>query len=631
MRFLPVLIICGLFTLLGFALVGQQFYGSYTPRERTVELLAASEFEASQEADGGEEAAASASTAEPAAECLVLWNSREANSQLAQEDIQGLFAQMKVDADFVDISTDAVPDCSAYENLVFALVDSSKLGDRAYEILDWVGTGGGLMVYFPPQGDYFFRALGTQMGIIESGWEMYEVPGFRFQTDLMLGGQGHDFMIEDPYESAHTLSISEDCLVHMVSADERELPLMWERDYGEGRIVFMNFGIMGKAYRGIYGAAYSLLDDAAAWPVINGSAFYLDDFPSPVPSGTSTYIERDYGLSVSDFYTNVWWPDLRELAETYGIYYSGMVIEDYNEELEPPYAANSNTQRFLYFGNSLLRDGGEIGLHGYNHIPLCMEGFDADFGPDYRKGTYERLYDYDYWASREDMRDSVSELIRFTEDLYPGNKPQVYVPPSNILSAEAREMLAEEFPQIRAVASIYFEGDVEYTQEFEVAEDGIVETPRVISGCIIDDFMEIAALSELNLHFVNSHFMHPDDVLDEDRGAEAGWEAMRNRLSEYMDWLYTAAPEIRNLSATELAGAVQRYYYLDVQKEITEDEIILNLSNFRDEAYLFLRINGREPDDPVESIRGGELTSLGGGLYLVKAEQGQVVIERGEG
>ena len=76
---------------------------------------------------------------------------------------------------------------------------------------------------------------------------------------------------------------------------------------------------------------------------------------------------------------------------------------------------------------------------------------------------------------------------------------------------------------------------------------------------------------------------------------------------------------------------MQRYYYLDVQKEITEDEIILNLSNFRDEAYLFLRINGREPDDPAESIRGGELTSLGGGLYLVKAEQGQVVIERGEG
>ena len=50
-------------------------------------------------------------------------------------------------------------------------------------------------------------------------------------------------------------------------------------------------------------------------------------------------------------------------------------------------------------------------------------------------------------------------------------------------------------------------------QEFEVAKDGIVEQPRIISGAIIDDYMKMAALSELNMHFVNSHFIHPDDLL----------------------------------------------------------------------------------------------------------------------
>ena len=49
-------------------------------------------------------------------------------------------------------------------------------------------------------------------------------------------------------------------------------------------------------------------------------------------------------------------------------------------------------------------------------------------------------------------------------------------------------------------------------QEFEVAKDGIVEQPRIISGAIIDDYMKMAALSELNMHFVNSHFIHPDDL-----------------------------------------------------------------------------------------------------------------------
>lgn len=617
-RFFPVIVICLGFTLLAAALIGQQFYGTYTQDEQLVSLLPDDTFLIKRQ------------EIEKEAACLVLYNSTEANSVLAEEDIRSLFEQLHVEADFADLSVETVPSFEAYEKVVTALVEYDILGERAYELLDWVENGGGLFIYFPPQGDTFFRALAAQMGIQESGWQMYELPGFRCTSDLLLGGTGNDYMIEEPFESALTLSLSNDCIVHIVSADERELPVLWERRNGDGKIVFMNFGIMGKAYRGLYAAAYSLLSDAFSWPVINGSAFYLDDFPSPVPSGTSTYIERDYGLSVSDFYTNIWWPDLLEFAEQYGIRYSGMVIEDYSDNLDGPFETNMNSQRFQYFGSSLLRNGGEIGLHGYNHIPLCREGFDADFGNDYVQGTYERLFDYDYWQTREDMSASIEELISFTESLYPGVTPQVYVPPSNILSEEARHMLAEDFPQIKAIASIYFEGDVEYIQEFEVAEDGIVETPRVISGLIIDSFMEISALSELNLHYVNSHFQHPDDVLDVDRGAEAGWEAMKNRLGEYLDWLYTSAPDIRNLTASEMAGAVQRYYYLDVEQEVTEDEIILDLTNFQDEAFLFLRINERPPEDPETCITGGTLQDMGGGLYLVTATADHIVIERGD-
>ena len=618
-RFFPVIIICLGFILLAAALIGHQFYGAYTPEEPRVELLPNDIFQLK----------GTTSNTERDAECLVLINSTEADSVLAKEDIRCLFEQLHADADFIDLSKESVPSFTKYKKVIIALAAYDILGQQAYDLLDWVSDGGGLMIYFPPQGDAFFRAFGFQLGIQEAGWEMYELPGIRFQTNLMLGGQGADYLIEEPFESALTVNLSKECNVHIVSADDRELPVLWELGRGKGKVVFMNFGIMGKAYRGLYAAAYSLLSDAFSWPVINGSAFYLDDFPSPVPTGTSTYIERDYGLSVSDFYTNIWWPDLLEFVEQYGIHYSGMVIEDYSDDLGGPFETNMNSQRFQYFGSSLLKNGGEIGLHGYNHIPLCRKGFDADFGDDYVQGTYERLFDYDYWETREDMRASVEELISFTENLYPGVTPQVYVPPSNILSEEARQMLAEDFPQIKAIASIYFEGDVEYTQEFEAAKDGIIETPRIISGLLIDSFMEISALSELNLHYVNSHFQHPDDVLDADRGAEAGWEAMKNRLGEYLNWLYTAAPDIRNLTASEMAGAVQRWYYLDVEQKITENEIILNLTNFQDEAFLFIRINERLPEDPENCITGGTLQDMGGGLYLISADSDHIVIQRG--
>ena len=113
----------------------------------------------------------------------------------------------------------------------------------------------------------------------------------------------------------------------------------------------------------------------------------------------------------------------------------------------------------------------------------------------------------------------MKELMDFGKEMFPETTMSVYVPPSNVLSEAGRKLLGSLYPKIRTIASNYFSGDYAYVQEFEVVEDGIVEQPRIISGAIIDDYMQMAALSELNMHFVNTHFMHPDDLLDEDRGA----------------------------------------------------------------------------------------------------------------
>ena len=143
-------------------------------------------------------------------------------------------------------------------------------------------------------------------------------------------------------------------------------------------------------------------------------------------------------------------------------------------------------------------------------------------------------------------------------------------------------------------------------------------------NAVIDDYMQLCAFSELNMHFVNSHFMHPDDLLDEDRGAALGWEKLRARLDEYMTWMNESAPSLRNLTGSELAGAVQRYGALTVDKEITDQEIRIHLGNFYDEAYLMVRINDGTPGQ----VTGGELTNVTGNLYLLHAQEREVVIER---
>ena len=68
--------------------------------------------------------------------------------------------------------------------------------------------------------------------------------------------------------------------------------------------------------------------------MINGSVFYLDDFPSPVPSGDGTYVKRDYGTSIQEFYSNIWWPDMLNLASQYGLKYTGVMIENYEDKTD---------------------------------------------------------------------------------------------------------------------------------------------------------------------------------------------------------------------------------------------------------------------------------------------------------
>ena len=547
--------------------------------------------------------------------CLVIRNSADEASEQAWTQFQQIFKDMKVGTDVVDLQSDSViPDYDEYETVVVLLSDISPLKEKLLELCDWVSEGGNALFALTLQKTAYTSIIEQKLGIISSGYENTVVDSIYFEPDFMLGG-GQAYEITDPYDSAWSVQLSEQAKVHAQVEDENGQPVIWENQYGKGKFVVDNFGLYEKAVRGFYAASYSLLTDVGIYPVINGSTFYLDDFPSPVPNGDGTYVKRDYEMSISEFYMNVWWPDMLELASDHGIHYTGVMIENYEDATDGMIEKQKDTKRFEYFGNMLLHQGGELGYHGYNHQPLSLPNTD-----------YGDVLPYDTWKNQSAMKKAVKELVRFGDEIFPSTSMSVYVPPSNVLSAEGRRMLAKEFPQIRTIASNYFTGEFAYVQEFEVAEDGIVEQPRIISGAIIDGYMKMAALSELNMHFVNSHFIHPDDLLDEDRGAALGWEKLKGNLSDYMDWLDDSAPSLRQLTGSELSGAIQRYGAVTFTKTMTDQAIKLELDNFYDEVYFMVRINEGTPGD----VSGGKLTHLTGNLYLLKAKEPTVTIEKSE-
>lgn len=561
--------------------------------------------------------AADAIAGEKATNLLVIDSSQEGVSD-AESMLDRVLLDMKVPTVTVDLAQgDEIPTLKQYQTMVIAMPNLDPLGEHVLQIMQWVKKGGGVMFAMTPERTGYLDVIGPQIGIESSAYKYVVTEGITPSKDFMLGG-GQTYMFSDPFKSSLSVALNDRAQVEAVSSNGRA-PLVWRSSVESGTAVMCNIGIYVKMVRGFYASAFSLLSSAMAYPVINSAAFYLDDFPSPVPSGNGKYIKRDYNMSISEFYSQVWWPDLVRLAERYGIRFTGVMIENYGDDTKnDPVRQTDNTQ-FEYYGGLLLRQNGEIGYHGYNHQPLVLPNTD-----------YGNEYPYVQWPNRKAIVDSLNELIAFQKTVLPAATSSVYVPPSNILSSEGRKIIGEDVPQIRAIASMAFPPDssLEYVQEFGVAADGVVEAPRIVSGSMVNNsYMRLAAVSELNMHYVSTHFMHPDDLLDEDRGAKEGWETYRKGLEDYLDWLEQSAPSIRMQTGTECAAAVQRFSGLTVSMATSDDSWDLHLGNLIDQGWLMFRANNGTPG----RVRGGSLTKLTGNLYLLKATSATVHIERKTG
>lgn len=548
--------------------------------------------------------------------CLLIVDTENAMSNAFIPEYEQILTDMRVGYDILDLYQgtltrfEFIQRIENYRTVIISTDYYYSLQNNIVPLIDWVKRGGRLLLGFTPLKTDEFDILSPYLGITGIGDTYQIVEEFISADNYMLGAQT-EYKIAYPVDSALQVELDPSCIVYAHTSNG--LSLVWTRDYGKGRFVVCNFSYIDKAYRGIYASAYTLLEDMFVYPVINASTYYLDDFPSPTPSGDGEYVKRDYGVDIEQFYKKIWWPKVLELGEKHNIQYTGLIIETYEDNTDEDLQRNKKTLDHSYFGNQLINNGGELGFHGYNHQPLC--------GPEY---VYEENFGYKLWETNNAMENSLDELEEFSKELFATSEMVVYVPPSDILSDEGRKILGEEQFGIRAIASIYVEGPDAYSQEFEVSEDGIVETPRVVSSCIITDYMKITAFGEMNLHYVQSHFMHPDDLLDPDRGAEIGWEKLSQNLDEYMTWVDTTAPDIRHLTGSGMAGAVQRYVNVTPEISVDLDSFEIRTEGLIDSAYYMIRAT----EDELVDAKGGKLTKLNGTLYLLEAQKDLVTITR---
>ena len=505
----------------------------------------------------------------------------------------------KIAYDSCDLSeAKELPELSAYSGLVFATELINKLDEKAcQQIKGAVARGGSLTVIYPG----WNPRLGDLFGIANQPELVERESGLRFEGDFFPGVKGLE-LPEERFPSLPTLDVvltgDNEVMVTSLSSGK---PLMWQRRYGKGRVLFWNAQwLSDMETRGFIVQSILATPGLAVSSTANIGVIFIDDFPQDSSTKKLEPIKTEYDLSMVDFYNRVWFPDMVNLARRYDLKYTGVVLFNYNGKTKPPFDFGrwehtkirvgwQEVPYGVFYGHKISQDEDwELGLHGYNHESLTLKDW----------GSVDKMIAALEAAKERWLEDSLGEL------------PFTYVPPHNIYDAAGMEALAKAFPSIKVVAGAAI-GDFEEGADREFGpepwHEGFFDIPRWTWGQVLDGENRFRLLSEMGIFGVWTHFIHPDDVFhiprnypDADewrnphslpwRGDHTGEKnGLYYRFVEWFEFVRKHYPWLRYMTAKEAYHELQKYLAIEASYALKPREVMATFSDYP--VYFQVRIN----------------------------------------
>ena len=540
---------------------------------------------------------------------LVLHHRDDPDGNQCFEQVQHTLDYAKLPYDTFDLGADTtLPALSSYRAVVAATEQLGALSvPDARRLLQFVEEGGGLAVLFRGWHPILGPAFG-HAAAFDPQYTVEEPEQLRLHGHLMPGAEDLtlDSLSLSMLDFAATGSSLDSSATVLATARASGRPVAWTRSHGQGRALFWNATLLGgKAFRGALLQSIAAVQPYAVRPMANAGTMYLDDFPSPGVATKMEPIASEMGLSAAAFYATRWYPDMRRLADTFGLKYTSTVIFAYNGDVTPPYrftewlsARVATGGDVVYYSPWIAQQDGdfsEMALHGYNHQPLRVEN----------------------WPSQDHMTTALQTArARWqTEGFAP--MPRTYVPPMNRIDSTGMQALLEAFPTLNTVAGLYGgEYDLGQDREFgpEPWTDSLYALPRNTSGYIFSDPLRLSMISLMEVLGVWGHFIHPDEVYpNEDRyesmrdlgiiipegGFQWYGEPEQNGLYyQFKDWLSFAQrqyPWLRYLTAQETRAALQAYDDLSWRWERQERTLQIQASQHPSYFVVTTPPNTRSP------------------------------------
>ena len=541
---------------------------------------------------------------------LLIYDPADVQSVLTRHIVEKIIHEQKKTIQSVPFYQPVVID-SKCQGVVIA---TNKLKNLAAmtSIEQYVEQGGRAAILRNLQSELLPEEMVAQLGIASLGQEI-SVPGIQLTGDMFLGLQGFGFD-SDIYTTAVTDVMLTSDAVPQVTSQEGH-PIIWSHNSGQGKYIVCNSRERDdKNNYGIYTAILSQLKEDYIYPVMNMKLFFIDDFPSPVPEGNFERIYQETGLSTADFYRRLWWPEMLNNGEKYNVKYTGLIIENYGDQVKGPFMplADVNARNSLIvYGRELLKAGGELGIHGYNHQSLAPAGYGQD------------SLGYATWESQADMEESLRELKRYISDAYPGYEIHAYVPPSNILSPEGKAAVKNVFTDIKVYSSLWngLATAKQYFQNFQLNADGTCELPRVTSGHVSASEKMWENYIVLNYNGVFSHFVHPDEIFYEE-SENLTWTMMKQGLTDLLSELQNRFGWLEPVTATEGYEKMKDYFQMDYRVTRSEDGIKINAWDFHQPLTFILRT-----DKKIGSVTGGSAKRVQANAYVLTVTDGDFEIK----
>lgn len=412
----------------------------------------------------------------------------------------------------------------------------------------------------------------------------------------------------------------------VLMSSDSGLPVLWRYKYGKGTVMVFNASTASDAvFCGTLLQTMAMLPPYFLSQSFNAKVFFIDDFPAPIPLGTEYVIATHYdGMGYEEFYKEIWWPQMKTLAEKYKIKYTCLALANYENSVNmpPPPFTDRVRDSFRYYGHDLLKHGHEIGIHGYNHASLLMA--------DYKEALAE--IGYQPWKSVDDMETSLRFLRKSLDETVGKRQYYSYVPPMNMLSREGKEAILRVFPEMKCFAGL---GDSSLRDAGVLYQDigfdpdfpKVYALPRYSSGQIYSHDWMVLIYNYLAYNGLFSHFIHPDELLDSERCENKNWEELYSDMEHIMKDVNDRFPFLRPMNATDFVNERLRTYKTEIYSYMSPGKITITYENasVTDPLFHYLRLNN---GDAVKSVENGKFTRINGtpGLYLIEGNKSPVTV-----